>query len=87
MTSQTTPEGGTVNFTYKDFGAVQKRTDPRGVETHYGYDALNRLNQVWYTGIGGSDDPTVVPRGDDGHFTIHNGKVRFAKYEYQLKEP
>ena len=25
--------------------------------------------------------------GDDGHFTIPNGKVRFAKFEYQLTEP
>jgi hypothetical protein len=30
---------------------------------------------------------TNYANGDDGHFTIHNGKVRFAKYEYQLKEP
>jgi RHS repeat-associated protein len=62
MSSQTTPEGGVVSFTYTDFGAVLKRTDARIVETHYHYDSLNRLNQVWYTGENGSDDPTVVPR-------------------------
>ncbi|MEK6288506.1 MAG: hypothetical protein AABO57_22545 [Acidobacteriota bacterium] len=39
--------------------AVKKRTDARSVETHYKYDSLNRLTQVWYTGAGGSDDPTV----------------------------
>jgi len=55
--SQATPERGTVGFTYTDFGAVLKRTDFRNVETHYKYDALNRLTQVWYTGSGGSDDP------------------------------
>lgn len=62
LTSQTTPEGLTVSLTYTDFGAVLKRTDARNVETHYKYDTLNRPTQVWYTGIGGSDDPTVVPR-------------------------
>lgn len=57
MTSQTSPEGGPVSITYKDFGAVSKRTDARNVETHFMYDSLNRGIQVWYTGPGGSDDP------------------------------
>ena len=57
VTSQTTPEGGTVGFTYTDFGSVLKRTDARNVETHYKYDSLNRLTQVWYTGQFGSDNP------------------------------
>jgi len=30
---------------------------------------------------------TNYANGDDGNFTIHNGKIRFAKYEYQLTEP
>jgi len=49
------------SYTYTDFHAVQKKTDARGVETHYKYDALNRLVQVWYTGIGGDDQGTVRP--------------------------
>jgi RHS repeat-associated protein len=61
MTSQTTPEGGALSFTYTDFGAMLKRTDARNVETHYKYDSLNRLNQVWYTGLGGNDSGTVRP--------------------------
>jgi len=60
MTSQSTPEGGAVSFTYTDFGAVLKRTDARAVETHYKYDTLNRPTQVWYTGQFGSDDPTAT---------------------------
>jgi len=59
MTSQSTPEGGAMSFAYTDFDAVLKRTDARNVETHYHYDALNRPNQVWYTGVGGSDDPNA----------------------------
>jgi len=46
--SQTTPEAGTVNFTYTDFNAVQTRTDARGVITTYGYDTLNRLHTISY---------------------------------------
>jgi len=60
MTSQTTPEGGAVSFTYTDFGAVLKRTDPRTVETHSHYDSLNRVDKMWYTGPNGSDDPSAT---------------------------
>jgi RHS repeat-associated protein len=60
--SETTPEGGTLAFTYTDFDAPLKRTHAaRGVETHYGYDSLNRANKVWYTGIGGNDSGTIRP--------------------------
>lgn len=60
--SETTPEGGTVTFTHTDFDAPLKRTHAaRGVETHYGYDSLNRPNKVWYTGLGGNDSGTVRP--------------------------
>jgi YD repeat-containing protein len=61
LTSQITPEGGAVSFTYTDFNAVLKRTDPRNVETHYKYDAMNRPIQVWYTGLGGNDSGTIRP--------------------------
>jgi len=61
LTSQATPEAGAVSLTYKDFGAVQKRTDARGVETHYKYDSLNRPLQVWYTGPGGDDNGSIRP--------------------------
>jgi len=62
LKSETTPEGGTVTFTYTDFDAMLKQTHTaRGVETHYGYDSLNRLNKVWYTGLGGNDSGSVRP--------------------------
>jgi hypothetical protein len=50
-----------MSFTYTDFSAVLKRTDARGVETHYKYDSPNRLSQVWYTGLGGDDAGNVRP--------------------------
>jgi len=40
---------------------VLKRTDPRGVESHFKYDSLNRPTKVWYTGLGGDDLGTVRP--------------------------
>jgi RHS repeat-associated protein len=42
LTSQTTPEAGTVSFTYTQFDAVADRTDARGVITTFDYDELNR---------------------------------------------
>jgi RHS repeat-associated protein len=61
--SQATPEGGTVTFfTYTDFDAALKQThQARGVETHYKYDALNRLSKVWYTGLDGDDLGAIRP--------------------------
>ena len=52
------PETGNVSttFTYKDFGAVYQRTDPRGIVTTYAYDTLNRLKQITYS----DQTPSVV---------------------------
>ncbi|MEW6212711.1 MAG: hypothetical protein AB1631_30580 [Acidobacteriota bacterium] len=43
------------------YDAVKKRVDARNVETHYKYDSLNRLERVWYTGLGGGDTGAVRP--------------------------
>src|SRR5262249_44120913 len=57
MTSAVVPEtaGNAVQYTYTDFGAVVKKTDPRTapgtstpVTTTYGYDPLNRLATISY---------------------------------------
>ena len=57
LKTQTTPEAGTSSFFYTDSGNLLKRVEARQVETHYQYDTLNRLLHVWYTGLGGADDP------------------------------
>ncbi len=52
LTSSKTPESNQVatTFTYKDFGAVATRIDPRGVTTTYVYDpSLNRLSSISYS--------------------------------------
>jgi len=44
------PESGTVSYQYDDNGNVVVKTDPRGVSTHFEYDAINRLTRRWYNG-------------------------------------
>lgn len=48
-------------FAYTEFGSVKKKTDARGVETHNAFDALHRVTQTWYTGVGGNDSGSVRP--------------------------
>lgn len=60
----TTPEAGTVGYSYTDFSAVLTRLDARGVTTTYAYDGLNRLKTVTYTGTPGA--PTVNFNYDAG---------------------
>ena len=62
----TIPDGGISNqwttaYAYTEFGSVNKKTDARGVETHYAFDALHRVTQTWYTGVGGNDSGSVRP--------------------------
>jgi RHS repeat-associated protein len=59
LTSATTPEAGTVSYTYGSFtGLVATRTDARNVVTNYSYDGLNRLYQVSYN-VGTSGVPAT----------------------------
>jgi RHS repeat-associated protein len=48
-TSETTPEAGTVSYSYNNDSLLTSRTDARGVVTTYTYDSsLNRLTQISY---------------------------------------
>ncbi|MFY9574335.1 MAG: RHS repeat-associated core domain-containing protein, partial [Blastocatellia bacterium] len=51
----------TTAYAYTEYGAVKRKTDARGVESHYTYDALHRVTQIWYTGVGGDDAGAVRP--------------------------
>ena len=57
LTSATNPENGTVTYEYDGSHRVTKRTDAKGQETRYTYDAYGRLTEVqhwavtWDTGI------------------------------------
>ncbi|MEK6304510.1 MAG: RHS repeat-associated core domain-containing protein [Acidobacteriota bacterium] len=48
-------------YAYTEYGAVKKKTDARGVESHYAYDALHNVTQIWFTGVGGDDSGSVRP--------------------------
>ena len=48
LLSSTQPESGTINYQYDGAGNLVWRSDARGEETCYAYDATNRLRQKIY---------------------------------------
>ncbi len=58
MTSSVLPENGTTSFTYTDYGAVNTRTDARGVITTYVHDGLHRLTSMSYN-VGSTGVPAT----------------------------
>jgi RHS repeat-associated protein len=48
-------------YAYTEYSALKKKTDARGVESHYAYDALHQVTSIWYTGVGGDDAGNVRP--------------------------
>ena len=83
MTQATTPESGTVNYTYdsdsncgNSNGDMVKRVDARGIRTCYVYDFIHRLISKTY-----NDTPTTTPTANYSYdqssyngLTITNGK-------------
>jgi RHS repeat-associated protein len=63
-------------YAYTEYGAVKKKTDARGVESHYLFDALHQVTQIWYTGLGGDDSGAVRPTLPSG--VAATGDVGFA---------
>jgi RHS repeat-associated protein len=59
LTNVTTPEAGSVSYSYFDFNAVETRTDGRGAVTNYTYDGINRLQTISYTTIPAGVAPTT----------------------------
>jgi RHS repeat-associated protein len=57
LTSATNPENGTVTYQYDGSHRVTKRTDAKGQETRYTYDAYMRLTQVQHWAV--SWDPFI----------------------------
>ena len=52
LRSARNPESGTIAYTYDNNGNLTERTDARGVEATYSYDALNRLTGRSYSYTG-----------------------------------
>jgi RHS repeat-associated protein len=54
LLSATNPESGTINYGYDPNGNLTRKTDARGVQTDYIYDALNRVTNRNYSTPGGT---------------------------------
>ena len=46
LATETTPEAGTVTYTYDNNHHVTQRTDAKGQQTQYAYDSYERLTEV-----------------------------------------
>jgi RHS repeat-associated protein len=68
----------TAAYAYTEFSSVNKKTDARGVETHNSFDALHRVAQIWYTGVGGNDSGTVRPALPSGVAAIGDTTTGYA---------
>ena len=55
LTQATTPEAGTVQYSYNDDGTLHSKTDAMGQQTQYTYDSLARVSQVSYVPNGSED--------------------------------
>jgi RHS repeat-associated protein len=49
LTAATTPEAGTVQYTYTTFSQVNTREDARNITSTYAYDGINRLTGITYS--------------------------------------
>jgi YD repeat-containing protein len=85
MTSETNPEAGTTAYEFDNNGNPTKKTDSRGVSTHFTYDALNRVTQKSYTGESGYTTPTITYTYDEysnaiGRLTKVSSSISETKY-------
>lgn len=66
----TTPTNGTINYQYDSNGNLTRKTDARGVQTDYIYDALNRVTNRNYSTPGGT--PPNYQASPDVTYTYDN---------------
>jgi RHS repeat-associated protein len=77
LISAQNPESGTTQYSYDENGNLQTKTDARGTQTAYTYDALNRITGRSYSGGTAAQTPTVTYRYDTAG--IANSKGRLTK--------
>ena len=77
LKSATNPEAGLIQYEYDNNGNLTVKTDARGVQTTYAYDALNRIISRSYTNepIGQLTTPSVGYTYDN----LPNAKGRLTK--------
>jgi len=72
--SATNPENGTVTYEYDASNRVTKRTDAKGQETRYTYDAYGRLTAVQHWGM--------VQNPQTGYFVLTEMANEGVTYSY-----
>ena len=76
LLSATNPESGVIQYIYDNNGNLTKKTDARGIETNYTYDALNRVIQRRYANEPkGQETPDVTYSYDN----LPNAKGKLTK--------
>jgi RHS repeat-associated protein len=73
----TNPESGTISYNHDAGGNLVQKTDARGVQTNYLYDALNRVTQRSYANLPSTvaATPTVTYTYDDPTIAFSKGKL------------
>ncbi len=82
MITEINPESGTTTYEFDPNGNPTKKTDARGVSTHFTYDVLNRVMQKSYSGENGYLTPTVNYTYDE----VANAKGRLTKVSSSISE-
>jgi RHS repeat-associated protein len=79
LLSATNPESGLIQYVYDNNSNLTRKTDARGVQTDYVYDALNRVTNRNYTAPGGLANyqatPDVTYTYDDVNIANSKGKL------------
>ena len=80
LLSATNPESGIINYLYDNNGNLTRKTDARGVQTDYVYDALSRVTNRNYSTPGGTPSnyqatPNVTYTYDDSQVPFSKGKL------------
>ena len=77
LKSATNPESGQIQYQYDNNGNLTLKTDARGVQTTYGYDALNRVTQRNYANEPGGQ--TATPPVSYFYDNLPNAKGKLTK--------
>ena len=75
----TTATDGTITYDYDDNGNLTLKTDPRGVQTSYDYDALNRVTARSYTAPGGLANYQAAPNVTYAYDDLPHAKGKLTK--------
>lgn len=79
LQSASNPESGTINYVYDNNGNLTQKTDARGVQTAFIYDALNRVKQRNYSAPSGLANYQTAPDVTYFYDAVTNAKGKLTK--------